>query len=210
MKPLFLQFGRMLRSLSVLTISFHVGNADSFAGSEAPIKPSSSVPSDVAEIRVAIRKVQQLLSNSKVELYAQGIAKAASRYRVDPMLLVAIIDQESDFQEGLPEGKMGEIGLCQIRKSWLKNSIFRAEFKRASKSDLNNPAKSFLYAAWILRDLKMYNRASSLPYWSRYNSPTFEFRQKYFALVNPKLKKITSREPVYLVSTSASPAGLSH
>ena len=203
-------------SKSLICLTASIALAIGFMGGNAVAGPASAgkgpvlTAPDLVSVKAAVRSVQPFLSTEKVDIYSMAIQQASLRYGIDPMVLIAITDQESDFKEGLPEGKAGEIGLHQIRKSWLKNAAFRAEFKKASVKDLNNPSKSFLYAAWILKDLKKTSKASSLPYWTKYNSPTLEFRQKYFALVNRKILKIRNQEPTYVASTASGTSNMAH
>lgn len=144
----------------------------------------------VKQIQKAILHVQPRLTNSKAWAYGHAIYVAAERYGIEPETLVAIAQQESSFRDNLPEGAAGEIGICQIRKSWLHNPKFREEFGNASIKDLKNPTKSFLYAAWLLRELKKRATVGALPYWSFYNAVHFKNRFRYYVLVNRRLAHV--------------------
>lgn len=140
---------------------------------------------EVISIAKFINLLNPNLEESKYLEYAGFIYEAADKYSIDPMVLIAIAQQETGFRENLPEGKAGEIGILQIRKMWLNNSHFVREFKKQNIVDLKNPAKSFLFAAWILKGLQGSSTSKdSLPYWSYYNSVHFESRFKYFLAVN--------------------------
>lgn len=145
-------------------------------------------PTDVQKISAGIMSLQPRLQPRKVVHYARAIATASKRYNVSPVTLVAIAHQESSFRENLPEGGAGEYGLCQIQKIWLKNPQFIAEFGRRRISDLNNPVLNFMFAAWILHDLK--SERGTLPFWSFYNARKFENRLKYFQRVNEKIVRL--------------------
>ena len=195
-----------------VTVAVSIGIAGGYAVAVPALAGKSAAVSapDLVAIKAAVRSVQPFLTGDKIDLYSAAIQQASLRYGIDPMVLIAITDQESDFREGHPEGKAGEIGLHQIRKTWLKNALFRAEFKKVTVKDLNNPSKSFFYAAWILKDLKKTHKASALPYWTKYNSPTLQFRQKYFALVNRKIIKIRNQESTYVAGTASSSSNFAH
>jgi Transglycosylase SLT domain len=145
---------------------------------------------EVMKVAHAISVVNPTLDDSKYLEYASGIYKASQRYGIDPTVLIAITQQETGFRENLPEGKAGEIGIIQIRKNWLKQPRFAREFKKQSVKDLSKPAKSFMYAAWILKELKESVSKSTLPYWSYYNSVRFENRFKYFLAVNRNIASL--------------------
>ncbi len=122
-----------------------------------------------------------------------GVFKASKRFQIDSNLLIAIASQETSFREDLPEGKAGEFGIVQIRKIWIKNPKLRKHFKTAKLKDLNKPEKAFLYAAWILRDLKDHAPKSSIPFWSFYNAKGFQPRFRYFLAVNQKLSYLSKK-----------------
>lgn len=150
---------------------------------------------EVINIANAINVLRPRLEESKYLEYAMGIHKAASHYGIDPMVLIAITQQETSFREELPEGAAGEIGICQIRKMWLANPNFIREFKIQKISDLKKPAKSFIFAAWILKGLQIQVTKGSLPYWSYYNSVRFENRFKYFLGVNRHIATLKRFDP---------------
>lgn len=148
---------------------------------------------NLQEIARAIYLVRPQLSESKIVRYSKAIVKAAQTFQIEPLTLVAIAQQESTFRENLPEGKAGEIGMLQIRKSWLKNSKFRRVFKNAQIRDLHQPEKAFLYAAWILKDLRSKGYKTNLPYWTFYNARKFHHRFKYYLRVKRHLSSIVSK-----------------
>ncbi|MCB0405126.1 MAG: transglycosylase SLT domain-containing protein [Bdellovibrionales bacterium] len=152
---------------------------------------------DVMTLGRAISDLQPRLGDEKSVQYALGIYKAAKHYRIDPRLLIAIAHQETSFRENLPEGAAGEIGLCQIRKNWLGNKEFVREFGKRSVRDLHNPEKNFLFAAWILRDLKEANsEKETVPWWTYYNARQLKNRVRYYMHVNRKLERISKYGPV--------------
>ncbi|MBI1859614.1 MAG: transglycosylase SLT domain-containing protein [Deltaproteobacteria bacterium] len=153
---------------------------------------------EVVRLSRLIAFSQPNLPSQKYFEYAYGINVASLVYGIDPVLLIAITHQETSFRENLPVGRAGEIGICQIRKAWLRNPAFIKEFGRAKVADLRNPIKSFLFAAWILRDLKALERPSrTLPFWCYYNSTQFENRLKYFLSVNKSIVMLRRNEPLF-------------
>ena len=165
----------------------------------ADAKISDLRPSELREvmrIAKAISVVQPFLEEGKYLEYAYGIHKAALRYDIEPEVLISITQQETGFREDLPEGKAGERGICQIRKMWIKQPKFRAEFRKATIRDLHRPSKAFLFAAWILKGLKdnAISAKQTLPYWSFYNSVRFENRFKYFLAVNKNVSMLKKFE----------------
>ena len=75
--------------------------------------------------------------------------KAALTYHVDPWLLVAIANVESNFKNGVlnqNRNKCTDIGMMQINSIWLPT----LKKFNISKSDLYNPCTSIFVGAWIV------------------------------------------------------------
>lgn len=149
---------------------------------------------EVAKLAQAIRALNRGLDDKKYVEYALGIFRAAKRFELDPHLLIAIAQQETGFREALPEGAAGEIGVCQIRKNWVKNKKFAADLGKPTVADMRIPSKNFMMAAWILKDLQRSEREKSVPYWAYYNARRFENRFKYYLLVNRHLSVLKKDE----------------
>ncbi len=161
-----------------------------FPDYEDALNLDTSQIEDVLRIARAIHSIRPKLPESKYLEYGLGIYRASLRYEMGPEILIAITQQESTFREKLPEGRHGEIGICQIRKIWLKNRKFIKEFGRLTKRDLLLPANSFLIAAWILKDLRDSTHKGRLPFWSYFNGRKFESRFRYFMAVRKNAAKI--------------------
>ena len=151
---------------------------------------------EVEKIAKTIKNIRSNLPNTKYMEYAIGIYQASQKYQIDPNLLIAITQQETAFRENLPEGKAGELGICQIRKMWIRQPKFRAEFKTAKIKDLHNPEKSFKYAAWLLSSLRQTVKKHTIPYWSYYNAVRFTPRLRYYVSVNRHLAMLRNRKSI--------------
>lgn len=152
---------------------------------------------DVLKIARAIQVVNKRLEDHKYLEYSVGIYRAAIRYNIEPSVLIAITQQETGFRENLPEGRAGEQGICQVLKSWLQNTKFKAEFRGAKPNDFHRPSKAFQFAAWILSDLKSRISKGTLPYWSFYNANKFHNRFKYFLAVNRYIAMLKQNEHLF-------------
>lgn len=150
---------------------------------------------EIIKISKSVALAKPSLPDSKKLEYAVGVFKASKQFKIAPNLLIAIAAQETSFREDLPEGKAGEFGIVQIRKNWMLNAKLRKQFKTAKTKDLLNPEKAFLYAAWILKDLRDTAPKSSIPFWSFYNARGFQPRFRYFLSVNQKLAYLNKGVP---------------
>jgi soluble lytic murein transglycosylase-like protein len=168
------------------------------------VLPAAAEPDmSVEQIERAILWVKPSMENKRISIYAKAISKASKQFRIDPVTLIAIAHQESSFRENLPMGKAGELGMLQIRRNWIKNPKFLKAFKKVQEQDLKNPEKAFSYAAWILRDLRKYNRSGKLPFWTYYNARKFENRLRYYLRVKRHLTAIeVKKERFRMIATS--------
>lgn len=150
---------------------------------------------EVLKIAHGISVVQPNLTDAQYVSYAIAIHRASRKYTVHPSVLISITQQESGFRPNLPEGAAGEIGICQIIKSWLRNPNLIREFGKLTVADLKKPATSFKVAAWILSELKDASLNGPLPFWSFYNSREFKNRFKYFLKVSKNLSALRKHAP---------------
>lgn len=149
----------------------------------------------ILSIARGISAVQPFLPSSKYISYGIAIHRASKRFTVHPALLIAIAQQESGFRENLPEGPAGEIGVCQILKSWLNNPELKRAFGKLTVRDLKRPSISFQISAWILQELEGRVDAGPLPFWSFYNSPNFKHRLAYYKRVSTKMLAMKKAAP---------------
>src|SRR4051812_15697891 len=97
--------------------------------------------------------------------YDVEIAKAATRYKVDPLLVKAVIWQESRFDRNA-RGKAGEIGLMQVMgltgEEWAEAERIRG----FSESYLWQPSQNIQAGAWYLsKCMRRYtNTDNPIPY----------------------------------------------
>lgn len=81
------------------------------------------------------------------------IQKYAAQYGVDPLLVVAVIREESKF---LPqsESHKGAIGLMQLMPNTAKSIAASLGDKTYSEAELLNPEKNIQYGTWYLASLQ--------------------------------------------------------
>lgn len=97
--------------------------------------------------------------------YETQIVAAAKRYRVDPLLIKAVIWQESRFDRNA-KGRAGEIGLMQVMELTGEEWAEAERIRGFSKSYLWNPTENIQAGAWYLaKCLKRYtNTDNPIPY----------------------------------------------
>ncbi len=179
----------MKKGFYILALGFFI------ARTGLPVVESHETMQEVLKIAHGISVVQPNLPDAEYVSLAIGIHRAAKKYSVHPSVMIAITQQESGFRSNLPEGAAGEIGICQIIKSWLKNPNLIREFGPLTVADLQKPATSFKVSAWILSELKDASLSGPLPFWSFYNSREFKNRFKYFLKVTRNLSALRKHAP---------------
>ena len=95
------------------------------------------------------------------ERYEGLIRQAALRHKVDPLLIKAVISQESKFNERAT-GSSGEIGLMQVKIGAAQDWAEANEVPVPSKRHLYNPELNIEVGAWYL--------ARALNTWSGYKA----------------------------------------
>jgi soluble lytic murein transglycosylase len=98
-------------------------------------------------------------------IYEADIVKAATRYKVDPLLVKAVIWQESRFDKNA-KGKAGEIGLMQVMELTGEEWAEAERVPGFSKSHLWNPTENIQAGSWYLaKCLRRYtNTDNPIPY----------------------------------------------
>src|SRR6185295_4945648 len=89
------------------------------------------------------------------------IARAAAKYRVDPLLVKAVIWQESRFDRNA-RGKAGEIGLMQIMPLTAEEWGESQRIRDFSPTHIWDPAQNIEAGAWYLaKCLKRYTNTDN-------------------------------------------------
>lgn len=118
------------------------------ASTPAPSAPpaSSATPSPAATAATAATKL--LLTKSTPKQYAKVISDAAKKYGVDPLVLSALLRQESQFDPTAvsPAGAKGIAQFTPIARRELENQGF-------GRFDPNNPEQAIPAAAFFLNFL---------------------------------------------------------
>ncbi len=97
--------------------------------------------------------------------YAPLIEKAASRYKIDPLLVKAVIWQESRFNADA-RGAAGEIGLMQIMRDAAEEWADAEKIRDFEHAHLFEPTRNIHAGTWYLaKVMKRYTNADNpLPY----------------------------------------------
>ena len=117
---------------------------------------------------------------------SKAILEASNTYELDPLFLMAVIQNESSFSPKM-KGSAGEIGLMQIKPStaqWI-SKLYKLKYKN-SKS-LYDPATNIALGAALVDKLRDQFDSHSRLYLSAYNIGAKKVRTKVTENKTPKI-----------------------
>jgi hypothetical protein len=139
-----------------------------------------------------IESVTPELDKKKRANIAVSLYGASRKYAIDPKVMIAIIDTESDFyQERV--SSTGDVSLAQIN-----TEIWNKEFTRMGLDKINKKLlkKDAAYAlekmGKILNILKTRHAKTDSKWYATYHSTTKKYKNMYDAKVQTKMRKIAS------------------
>jgi len=146
--------------------------------------------SQIKKMAKMIYKVEKSVDEDRALRLARYIYFQSQKHKLDPKIIIAIIDTESDFRQEA-ESSTGDLSLAQINPDvWVK------EFVRLNKGGLDierlkiDEAYAIDRMAEILHILKD-RFAKNDPHWyARYHSMTKKFKRLYKNKVKRKIASI--------------------
>lgn len=139
-----------------------------------------------------IESVSPELDKKKRANIAVSLYGASRKYEIDPKVMIAIIDTESDFKQEAVSST-GDVSLAQIN-----TEIWNKEFTRMGLDKINKKLlkKDAAYAlekmGKILNILKTRHVKKDNKWYARYHSTTTKYKNMYDAKVQVKMRKIAS------------------
>lgn len=148
-----------------------------------------------------INVVQPELNEIERDTIATQISQAIKKYKVEPQIVVAIIDTESDFRAD-KVSSTGDVSLAQINVD-----VWNREFIRMNKEPMNkekikqDQAYALMKMAEILHIIKKRYEKSDRRWYARYHSNTHRHKSDYLHKLEIRLKLLaTSTELNTLVA----------
>lgn len=155
------------------------------------INPSLRTKS-INQLARMIKKVQPELNEIARNRIAKNIFQAANKNKVDPLLMIAIIDTESNFA-GSKVSSTGDLSMAQIN-----TNVWNKEFSRLGRQKISDYRlkKDEVYAlnkmAEILGILKIRHANKDVNWYARYHSHTKKHKIDYREKVELRLRMIAS------------------
>ena len=139
-----------------------------------------------------IGSVAPEINHKKRDKIAMSLYQASKKYAVDPKIMIAIIDTESDFIQGAVSST-GDLSMAQIN-----TEIWNKEFIRLGLDKINIKLlkKDQAYALGkmgkILNILKKRHASKDANWYARYHSHTKSLKGLYDKKVQKRLRAIAS------------------
>ncbi len=154
------------------------------------------VPNKAHVISNMIKVLKPEIDPSSRIAVASDIQHALRKYKIEPQIVVAIIDTESDFNHDLVSST-GDLSLAQVNVE-----IWNREFKRMNmdliKEDKLKADKGYSLEvmAQILHILKTRYEKKDRRWYARYHSKTHKHKRNYLAKLEARMKRLESSKLV--------------
>lgn len=147
---------------------------------------------DIIAIAKMIKAIKPKLANDKTIKLADQLFITSKKYNIDPKVMIAIIDTESDF-DNTKISETGDLSLAQINTDIWNKELKRMKLPEIDSKRLKIDEKYALnQMAMILSILKNRHSHKDGIWFARYHSHTKKFKNQYYAKVDLRMRKIAS------------------
>lgn len=163
------------------------------------------VPNEASLISQMISVVQPELDAVSREKIADDISKAISKYKVEPQIVIALIDTESNFKYS-KVSSTGDLSLGQINVEVWNKEFKRLKMPLIQKSKLTTVDQAYAMEtmAKILNILKTRHAKRDRRWYARYHSNTTKYKMDYLRKIEVRMRMLSA------VHTPTSPKALAH
>jgi len=147
----------------------------------------------VSSISRMISTVQPKLNKSKKIVIAKAIHEISSSYKIDPKILIAIVDAESEFDNS-KVSPTGDYSVAQINLKVWKNGFQKIGYPKLDVKRLKvDEAYAIMKMSQILKSLKDRFGKKDKRWYARYHSHTPKFKNIYYVKLEKRMIKIAAR-----------------
>jgi PBP1b-binding outer membrane lipoprotein LpoB len=150
------------------------------------------IPNEVALISQMINVVQPELEAPARNKIAANISHAIKKHKVEPQIVIALIDTESNFQYN-KVSSTGDLSLAQINVE-----VWNAEFSRMKlpliqreRLVIEDQAYAMEVMAKILSILKTRHAKKDRRWYARYHSNTSKYKMDYLKKIEIRMKMLS-------------------
>jgi hypothetical protein len=145
-------------------------------------------PNESFIIANMITVVQPELTGELRDTYATYISRAMSTYKIEPQIIVAIIDTESDFNPD-KVSTTGDLSLAQINVNMWNKEFIRMKMKPMDKKKLReNQQYALMKMGEILSIIKKRYGKQDRRWYARYHSNTHKYKKNYLYKLEVRMR----------------------
>jgi len=153
----------------------------------------STKPSVIAKM---ISTLKPEFNQGQVNDVASKISQVFGKYKIEPQIVVAIIDTESDFNHSLVSST-GDVSLAQINAEVWNKEFERMNMELIEKDKLKADEEySLEVMAQILNILKKRYEKKDRRWYARYHSKTTKHKHGYLSKLERRMKKLEKSQIV--------------
>lgn len=146
------------------------------------------IPNESPIIAKMISVLKPSFNTTKLNDMAEKIHQAFLKYQIEPQLIVAIIDTESDFNHSLISST-GDLSMAQVNVEVWNKEFSRMNLDLIETEKLkNDQVYSLEVMAKILHILKKRYQKNDRRWYARYHSKNKKYKKYYLCKIDARLK----------------------
>jgi len=153
------------------------------------------IPNRPPVIAKMISVLKPNFSNAKTAAVAKKIHLAFLKYKIEPQIVLAIIDTESDFAHDKVSSS-GDLSIAQVNVEVWNKEFERMNMKLIDREKLvlDDPQYSLEVMAQILHVLKTRYEKKDRKWYARYHSKTKKHKDVYLSKLDIRLKLLKNSQ----------------
>ncbi len=155
------------------------------------------IPNEAPIIAHMISIVQPELDHNVRNKVASDISRAITKYKVEPQIMVALIDTESNFKYS-QVSSTGDLSIAQINVEVWNKEFTRLKMPLIKKKDLVKQDQQYAMniMAQILSILKSRHGKSDRRWYARYHSNTTKYKLDYLRKIEIRMKLLSQARSI--------------
>ena len=208
------KINRIILPLVIITLTLFLQSCSSL-NSKAPkkevvkakIRPEEKlgnfdrvkIPNEAPVIARMIAVVQPKIDEDRKNKIANQIQRAIVNTKIEPQIMVAIIDTESDFKPDRVSST-GDLSLAQVNVEIWNRELARMNLELIKKDELKkDQGYALKVMAQILSILKNRYGKKDRRWYARYHSHTLRHKREYLHRLEIRMKMLSKAEPLLAV-----------
>ena len=179
-------------------------NSTNYTGMKLSNFDQVSIPNNSDAIAKMIAIVQPELDPKIRSNIASNIQSAVTKYKVEPQIIVALIDTESNFKAE-KVSTTGDLSIAQVNMNVWNQELKRLKLPLIKKEELIKKDQKYAIhtMAHILSILKKRHAKQDRRWYARYHSNTKKYKNEYLKRIEVRMKMLDSDKHYILAKNSS-------